>query len=228
MNMKLMPLAAGVLVSLALAAIPAVASAGEFAADCKSGKNCTANVTGGAVELENANKEKISCTSVTGGVAVKTGTSTGEVQLLFHGCRETVTFFKFTCSNVKEKPGTITTNVMPSHNIWIDDTKKTPGVLLTGVNVTYECAGAFDQTVTGEVIGHIENPECGKYKTHHTITFEKHATINGTQKYATVTNAAPYRDLTSNNDAGGAYFTTALIGTQHLTYQGGDEVDLTC
>lgn len=228
MNKKLMLLAAAALAALAFAVLPVVASAGEFEHHCKSGNNCTALITGGAAELENDGTESISCTSVTGNATLTTTTSTGHVVLTFHGCRETETIFKFSCTSAGQPSGTIKTNTLTSHNVYLKPNKVTPALLLTGVNVTFTCAGGFSQkTVTGEVLGHIEIPNCNTYQKHHTVIFERSATVHGTQKYETVTEAAPERDLTSGPHASDTT-TSSQEGTGHITYQNGDEVNLTC
>ncbi len=224
MNKKLMLLVAAALTALAVAALPAVATAGEFNADCETGASCTATITGGAAELINSAGEGISCTAVGGSGSLTSGTSTGTVKLAFTGCRENVTIFKFTCSNTGTS-GKIETNTLTSHNIYIDPNKTTPGVLLTGVNVTFTCAGFADKTVTGNIIGHISNPQCGTFATEHTVAFEKIA--NGTQKYMQVTTTGTKYDLISNNDNGGAYLTSSQTGSGTLKYNS-NKVKLTC
>lgn len=223
MSKKLMVLAAGALAALAFAALPAVASAGEFASDCKSGANCTALVTGGAAELENDAGERISCTSVTGTATVTHNTNTGSARLLFHGCKETVSGFNFACGNAGS--GTITTNVLTSHGVYLKPNKTTPGLLLTGVNVTFACF-IVEKTVTGNILGHIENPECGTFQKHHTVNFEA-IQPTGTQKYEKVTETGTAFDLVSGSHASDGT-TSSQTGTGHITYQNGDEVKLTC
>jgi len=224
MKHKLMLLAVGALAALAFAALPAVATAGEFAADCETGASCTATVEGGAAELVNSAGEGISCTAVSGTASVTSGSSTGSVKLAFTGCRENVTIFHFSCTNTATS-GKIETNTLTSHNIYIEPNASTPGVLLTGVNVTFSCAGFANKTVTGSIIGHIENPQCGTFAASHSITFEKSA--NGVQKYMQVTTSGEKFDLISNNDNGGEYLTSSQTGTGTLKYNS-NKVKLTC
>ncbi len=124
MSKKLMLLAAGALAALAFTALPSAASAGEFEHHCTSTGGVAEECTGmtiavGALEYTNDNHEGYTCTSVTGTAnAVKTGT-TGSAQLLFHGCKETVTGFNFPCTSPGQPSGTVTTNVLTSHNVYL-------------------------------------------------------------------------------------------------------------
>jgi hypothetical protein len=229
MSKKLMLLAAGALSALAFAALPAVSSAGEFEAHC-SVVPCTAAVTGGIAKLINDNNEKVECQTLTGTATLTNTSSTGSAQLLFHSCRGPL---NVKCNNVVGQTETITTNVMTSHLIYIDSTAERPepnalvGILLTGVNVTFECAsGLVKKTVTGNIIGKIENPNCGVARTHHTVEFNQGVTV-GTQEYTQVTTIGPVFDLTSGTHASDAT-TSSQAGTGHLTYNGGGTVTLTC
>ncbi len=226
MSKKLMLLAAGALAALAFAALPAVASAGEFKADCSAGATCNATVAGGAASLGNTSGETISCTSVSGTASFTSGTSTGTSSLTFHGCRETATFFKFSCNSVGQPSQTITTGSLVAHLVYLNDARTQVGLLITNVNVTFTCAGFSDKTVTGNVLGQITNPECGKAKASHKAVFG--ATAHGQQAFKQVTGTGTIFDLTSNNDAGGAYSTSSQIGEGTLTYTEGKTATLTC
>lgn len=221
-----MMLAAGVLTALAFTALPSVASAGEFLADCSSGATCSANVSGLNPELEDdsaSNAGRVGCTSV-GGTAVQThNSSTGSVELIFHGCKEKA--FGSNCQSVGQPAGTIKTNQLVSHLVYLEHDKSVKGVLLTGVNVTFTCFGGLVQkTVTGNIIGQIENPECGKFKASHSIVFEKTA---GVQKWQKVTTTGTAFDLTSGSHSSDGT-TSGQSGTGTLTYTEGKTVNLTC
>lgn len=216
MSKKLMLLAAGALTALAFAALPAVASAGEFPIHCASpvNGNCNSNVTGGTAELNNTNNEGVHCTSVSGTASTVNNGSTGTAQLTFHGC----TAFGFSCNSTGQPSNTIKTNVMNSRLVYIDPGETTPGVTLSGINVTFSCAGGLvRKTVTGSIIGHFEDEskKCGQTVASMAVQFEK--TINGHQKWNQVTTSGPIDDLISNNDAGGAYVTSSQTGTGTLT-----------
>jgi hypothetical protein len=226
MNKKLMLLAAGALAALAFAALPAVASAGEYTADCESGTQCQAAITGGAAALGNTNGETVSCTSVVGTNTTTSGTSTGHIELTFRGCKETVTFFRFSCNNSALPSGELKTNRMTYHIVNLESAEnKTPGVVITGANVTFNCAGAFLKTVTGDIVGHIENPNCGNFQSATNVVFE--ATQHGQQKYTQITTGGSIFDLISNNDTG-TYLTSSQTGTGTLTAEGGNNVKITC
>ena len=228
MNKKLMLLAAGVLSALAVAALPAVASAGEYTADCENGPaTCEGTVAGGATQLRNDNGEGISCSSVHGITIVTNGSSTGVLILIFTGCVETITGFKFKCNSTGAAAGEIKTGSMVTHWIYLEPNKGTPGskTTLPTAGVTFTCAGFAKKTVTGKVIGHISNPNCGTFQASHTADFTESST--GVQRWMQATTTGETTDLISNNDAGGAYTTSAQIGSGVITWKG-TKVKLTC
>jgi len=230
MSKKLMVLAAGALAALAFTALPSIASAGEFEHHCTTtggvAQPCTLTIEGGAAELVNTAGEGISCTSVTGTGSASTTGTTGAALLTFKGCRENITIFKFTCTSTGTA-GEIKTNELVSHNIYIDPSKTTPGLLLTGVNVTFNCAGFAKKTVTGNVIGHLTSPNCSSAVTSMGISFEKSS--NGNQKYKQVTTTGTIFDLISNNDTeGGVYLTSSQAGTGTIKTAAGQHIRLTC
>lgn len=214
MSKKLMLLAAGALTALAFAALPAVASAGEFPIHCASpsGGNCISNITGGTAELNNTNNEGITCSSVSGTASTPNNGIVGTAQLTFHGCKA-LTFFN--CNSPGQPSGTIKTNVMNSRLVYIDPNKTTPGVTLSNINVTFTCAGFANRTVTGSIIGHFENPRCGQTVASTPVDFQKIS--NGHQRWTQVTTTGAIDDLIASNDAGGAYVTSSQTGTGTLT-----------
>jgi hypothetical protein len=223
MSKKMMLLAAGVLAALAFTALPSIASAGEFNATCSSGATCTGTVQStGHATLESSGGLQVTCTSVTGSTSQTNNSSTGSANLVFHGCTESV--FGTSCGT----GGTITANSMVSHLVYLEHDKSVKGILLTNANVTFSCFGGFvKKTVTGSIIGEIENPSCGVAKTHHTINFEAGATT-GSQKWTKITTTGTVYDLISNNHAGGAYETSSQTGTAHINYNEGKSVTLDC
>jgi hypothetical protein len=228
MNKKLMLLAAGAMATLAFTLLPAVASAGEFTGDCKSGATCSATVAGGAASLGNTAGETISCTSVSGSASLTSGTSTGLIFLTFHGCKETATFFKFSCNSPGQQSGTIATGGLVAHLVYLGLATKLPaGILITNVKATFSCAGFSNKTVTGNVIGEITNPNCGSSSTSHQVTFSSFIQ-HGNQQWVQVTHQGTVFDLISNNDAGGSYSTSSLVGGMNLTYQFSEAATLTC
>jgi len=224
MNKKLMLLAAGALAAVALAALPAMASAGEFSADCKSGANCSGKISGGEAEIENNKGERVKCTGTEGTANVSHGTSTGQVNLIFTNCREQVTIFKFTCTNTATA-GKIETGSLQTHLIYIEPQEKTPGFLITSLNVTFNCAGWAKMTVTGSLIGHIENPNCGSFKPSHQVEFARNGI--GEQTYWTITTTGAGYYPISNKDIGDTYLESSITATGTFTWTN-DEVKLTC
>jgi len=124
----------------------------------------------------------------------------------------------------------ITTNSMASDLIYIDPletNKGTPGVLLTGVNVTFTCAAFIKKTVTGNIIGHWENPQCGSSVASHKVTFSEISA--GKQKYTQVTTVGTAFDLISNNDTEPSeYKTSSQTGSGVLSAESSNNVKFTC
>jgi len=225
MNRRSITLAVLAVSVLVLTALPGTAAAGEFIGHCESGATCTATTEAtGIMELESISGERVTCTSMTGVSSFTSGGSTGTIQIRFAGCKESV--FNLSCTSAGQAAGTITTNVMTVHGIYLEPNKTTPGVAVTGINVTLSCGGIIFKTITGNLMGHIENPECGKFVSHHTVAFEKSAT--GQPKFKQITTAGAINDLIMNNDNGGAYQTVAIVGTSHFTYPAANKVTLTC
>lgn len=215
MNKKLTVFAVGVLTTLAVAAVPVVASAGEFTADCENeAATCQGTISGGAVELSNTAGETIGCTSVSGVGTLTSGTSTGTVELTAQGCKEQITGFKFSCNNTGTA-GELKTGTLVAHGIYVDPNESIPGILITGVNLTFTCAGFAKKTVTGNLIGADPTPECGVFKASESGSLEQ--TASGQQKYKQVTTTGTVFDLITNNDSGGSYLTSALTGTATIT-----------
>lgn len=227
MNRCLMLHAALTLTAVAFAALPALASAGEFTADCENGAaTCTANIVGtGVAEFANTSGERITCSATSGAATVQSGKTSGSVELNFTGCREHATFFTFQCNSVGKPAGQIATGAIP----WFWIRILVPalfGMLFVNTNMTITCAGFSDKRFTGNIIGALENPNCGTFQANHTVVFEKSS--DGHQKYKQVTGSGSIHDLSSNNDtASGAYATSSRTGTLHLNYTG-TKVKLTC
>ncbi len=235
MSKKLMLLAAGALAALAFTVLPVAASAGEFEHHCTSTGGVAEECTGmtiavGVIEYSNDNHEAITCSSATGtATAAKTGT-TGTAKLTFTGCKETVTFFQFSCSNTATA-GKVETNTLTSHNIYLEPNTQAqtkPGLLLTGVNVTFTCAGFATKTLTGNIIGIITNPNCTSAVTSMTVKFEKLGAATGTtQEWEQITTSGTFFDLISGPDPSDST-TSALKGEGTITTKAGQHIRLTC
>jgi hypothetical protein len=230
MNKKLMLLAAGVLTALAFAAFPALASAGEYTADCElgAGKVCTGSVSGVGGVIANTKNETVSCTNVEGTATVTGGTSTGTLELNFNGCRETTTIFKFSCNSAGKFSGVITTGNLVSHIVNLADSFPNgtePGILITNVNVTFECTGFAKKTVTGNVMGSMPIAHCNSSSASHSLSFTQFS--NGHQRFTQVTRTGSVQDLTSNNH-GGEYSTSSQTGSGTISWNAGNKVTITC
>jgi len=222
MSKKLMLLVAGALTALAFTALPSIASAGEPLLLCETGGECSYSVAGGESRFSATNGDTVWCSSVSGtgkmtGLDANKEAKTGEVQLLFHGCKEQATAFHFSCTSSGQPAGTVTTNKMVTHNVYLDAAKTKQGVLLTSSNVTFTCAGGFaSTTVTGNAMGEMETT-CGT--TGKTLALNFTASSHGQQTFKQTTGTGTVFDLTAQtNHPSGAYATAAQTGTGTLTF----------
>jgi hypothetical protein len=219
MKSKFMLLALSVF-ALALAALPAIASAGEPEIDSKSlneGKTLSFTSKGEHAELRALNEPTITCTA-NEGVGKYNTKKTGEITLTFTGCK-TPNFFNAECHSVGQSSGVIKTGTSVFHNTYLTDAKTTPGVLVTppsgGVFATITCATFFTTTVAGNgIIGHLESPKCGASSTTGTLNFSATET---TQNFRQVTGTGTIYSLTATT-SGGEPRTAAEIAEGTVTY----------
>jgi hypothetical protein len=229
MSKKLMLLAAGALAALAFAALPTVASASEMIFHCEGAATCTGTIAGGASTLSNDKGETISCTATSGSVSGTSTTSTMTTKIIFTGCVETISGFKFGCTNTTTG-GKIETNSMTGHLITrVLNDKLTVGSLLTGANVTFTCAAFLKRTVTGNIIGTFTEQEkvCDETAdTSHKLDFA--ITSHGIQADKVYTGVE--YDLTGRDhgktEAESPYTTSAQTGEGTITYS--NPVRITC
>lgn len=225
MSKKIMLLALAV-VSAAMFAVPAVAAAGEWTLDNATGKTFTIAKNTNPV-LRSANGDTITCTGLTGSGSYTTNT-TGTVSLDFTGCTENT--FGFSCQSGTTS-GTIAVSSKTFHNVIIGSAgapdNSTPiGILVTGGTsfTTFSCASLFTATVTGNVIGEVENPNCNVAGTSYALNFAP-ATAGGTvQKYKQITTTGSEFKLFT--DIFGGTFESSQEGTGTITMSG--PVTATC
>jgi hypothetical protein len=229
MNKKLMLLVVGALTALAFTALAGTATAKETKLKCEGAGACTFTASGGATAFSIVGGDTVVCSGVTGGGEV-TGlnaereSSTSNVQLLFTGCKEQNTIFKFNCQN-QATAGNVTTNVMISHSIALPGTTNEAGVLLTNAGVTFTCAGGFASTqVTGSIIGESEtkcNTNTGTVQRQNFL-----ATGDGVQALTTYTGSTFKLEGKTSHSSGGTYANASQSGTGTLTFN--QNVILTC
>ena len=163
MSKKMMLLVLAV-ASAALFALPAFASAEEIHFDTAA----TFTGIGGAGTLVANGEPTISCTTthVTNG-AINGGGTTGSMTLDFTGCTAPSPFGgTVPCKTKGAAAETIATGGTFHMITWKNAQGKAfPGVLVTANTTEFECSVfgfAFVTHVTGNVIGTITSPECGK------------------------------------------------------------------
>jgi hypothetical protein len=233
MNKKLMLLVAGALAALAFTALPGIASAQETALRCLGAGPCTYTIAGGAGSFSLSNGDTLYCTSVNGsgeltGLNAERESTTNSTRLLFHGCKETNTFFKFACTTPGHPSGTMTTNVTVGHSVKLNaaEAPNEAGILITNVNMTMTCAGGFAATTkTGSLIGEMEK-KCGPGSKGKELKGEFRSSGHGSQTPRVYTGITYDLQAATNHSGGGVYSTVGLIGTGTLTFN--QEVELTC
>jgi hypothetical protein len=159
MSKKIMVLALAV-VSAALFALPAMASAVELHLDPgTTGETfAVAGPTGG--ELKAEGEPTITCTT-TGGSGTYSSGTTGSIVLDFTSCHTAVFGFTASCkSETAATAGTIA-STGTYHLITVEPGNQ-PAILVTTEPTVIVCAGISKVTVTGNVIGTITSPKCGE------------------------------------------------------------------
>lgn len=217
MSKKMMMLATGALTALALAAFPVMASAGSPEVECAGVACGPFTIHGGTVEISRTSAPTTHCTSVTGTGNYNTKTS-GTISLILHGCLESA--FGSSCTSAGNPAGTVSTGSLPFQNVYLTDSKTTPGIKIGGtstphqINITHTCFGGFvHNRTTGSLLGHLES-ECTRHPGILRINFTRFQP--GHQVFTQVTGTGNKTDLISSLN-GGAYETASLSGTTNWT-----------
>ena len=229
--MKKMILLALAAASVAMFALPAVASAGTWHA-----LNAGAFTGhGGTSELTTTAGNRVHCTGVTLAGSYDT-TTTGTLTLKFSTC---VGPFNVHCQSAGAATGEIVTTTLPFHNVILDTTKveekdvHDPGVLITpGANehfATFVCFGITTVVKGNGILGEITAPKCGESSTSATLSFAR-ATSGGTpvaghQKWTQVTTSGTTYGLNASV-GGGAASPASMEGSGTVTF--GNEVTMDC
>jgi hypothetical protein len=230
MRKKLILVASVALSAFALMVIPSLGFAGEFTATCSSGATCSGLIeaTGGPFTIQDDSggaAGRITCFGPFGTATQTSNSTTGAWEISLSGCQEGV--FGTQCNNTGTA-GQIKVGSLTSHLVKLEPGQTTPvGILLTGINFSFSCPVlGVTRSVTGNIIGEIENPECGKARANHTIRFEQGAAA-GSPKWAQVTTSGEFFDLTFGPPSSDTTTATWLTFV-HITYSEGKTVTLNC
>lgn len=218
MNKKIMLLALAV-VSAALFAMPAIASAHENHVTGATGK--TFKGAGGAGSLVAEGEPTINSVSV-GASGEFTSETTGKVTLEFKESAATILGVKLSCHSAGAAAGIIvTTNVY--HLITVEEkepTKGKPAILITGPFPTIICGSGLSERkfqVGGNgVIGTITTPACGASSKSMTLKF---AAAGATQEHILYTGTK--YDLTNQTEPEGATVTAGINGEATVSFDDG-------
>jgi hypothetical protein len=200
MSKKMMLLALAV-VSAALLALPAFASALELHYDTVT----SFTGTGGSGNLVASEEPTITCekTDVIEGV-ISAGGTTGSMTLDFTGCHTSVFGLTAKChtsgsalDNTIQTKGTF-------HLITIEP--NVPGVLVTTTPVEIICATISSTYVEGNIIGTVTSPKCGETSNKMTLSFSATGSTQNHIKYT----GLPYDLLARTGGPSGTARTAGL------------------
>lgn len=144
------------------AALPTTASASGWDIDPQSGKFPLQFTVAAGVSSWTTESTLFECTSMTGSGRYETAT-TGSIELTLHGCASISP--SLTCTSSGQPKGTITTNEMQFHNIFLEPEKGKPGFLITakeGRFASFACNGIPMELSGNGLIAEMTAPECGK------------------------------------------------------------------
>ena len=182
MSKKMMLLALAV-ASMAMFALPAVASAQEDHIDGIT--NFTGTNDPGSL-VPNSSEPSISCTNGNGNAGVtgtiSAGGTTGSITLDFVGCTAKTIFGNVNCNTKGAGTGTIASSGT-THTITFNSK---PAILVTAVTTEVICAGISNTHVEGSVIGTITSPACNTNSTTMTVKFEATANVQNHLEYTGV------------------------------------------
>jgi hypothetical protein len=217
MKHRTAPVCLAILV-VALFALPASASAGEWKAVPASGKyplGITAKA--GVTKLTGLGSVVIECSSLTGSGQYSTAT-TGVLTFTLHGCVDLPS--KTSCSSTGQPAGTVAMKTMSFHNPYLEPSKTTPGMLLIpniGGFAVFQCGSVTFEVEGNGLIGDLTSPKCGETKTSATVDWESSA--EATQKWMTITTDPKLGVWDSKMRInGGSSFTSSLDTDATLTY----------
>jgi len=157
MSKKIMLIALAV-ISAALFALPAAASAQEVHFEPGNGIKFNINGLGGEFRAEG--EPTITCEAIGGSGSFDAGSSTtGSLTLDFTGCHTTVFGFTAAC---KSEGSAVSNTIAASGTFHLITVGGLAGTLITFIERKLICAGISTMTVTGNVIGTITSPKCGE------------------------------------------------------------------
>jgi hypothetical protein len=228
MRKKLMLLAVGVVSVVALAALPAAASAGEWKLHCPGGSaTCTFTATGGHAELRAAEEPTITCTSSSGSGSISNGGTTGTIGITYKGCTATLVF-TFECHTSGAASGEIKVASSVSHHVYLKHDKTDPGLLITPAITTVICGSFSGLQITGNgVIGDVTQA-CNSEASTLNINFEASPADMKTQRYEQNTLTGTLFDLHVTTHGAAESHTAALKTNLTAIFTGGGKGKITC
>ncbi|HYQ79800.1 MAG TPA: hypothetical protein VEP91_11895 [Solirubrobacterales bacterium] len=190
-------------------ALPATASAGGWDIDPQSGKFPLQFTVAAGVTSWTTESTLFECTSLTGSGRYETAT-TGSIELTLHGCASISP--SLTCTSSGQPKGTITTNEMQFHNIFLEPEKGKPGFLITakeGRFASFACNGIAMELSGNGLIAEMTAPKCGEAGK--TLTQLYEASSLGHQKWMQAETAGTKYDLSWTLGGTAAFQTTSTL-----------------
>ncbi|MGN6258084.1 MAG: hypothetical protein ACTHN3_10100 [Solirubrobacterales bacterium] len=225
MTKKMMLLAVTAVAALAFAAMPAIASAAPIIDFSQATPIPYTGVSG--LTVIRSGRISIECTSDD----VKgewTSSTTGTLEISCTGARNLAT--GISCNSSGQASGVITTEVLPTHLIYIKGFTKTAGLLVTpnqatGKFMEFTCGSLLRVVVEGNgVIGHLGSPKCDETSAKASTSFTASGVV---QTYQEVEGNTTKYHLTITIN-GGAAEEASFESTEETTLSGGAVGTLTC
>jgi hypothetical protein len=236
MNKKLMTLALAAVI-VAIFALPAVASAGNWHLEPTDGSRTgpTITITATSSTLSTTSGLTIKSTGLSGtgtfnAESTTTGVITSESAGIKGGLKFTgVASLGFPCTSAGQAAGTVLTAPLTFHLEKIDT--ETPGLLIYpggaegSTFATFTCAGITTIVRGNGILGDVTD-KCSEEKEKGTVDFQTNGT-NGHQKYKQVTTNGTVYDLEASQNGGSTWSTAAIEATASLTLSKKSKVNCT-
>lgn len=210
-----------VVASVALFAIPTMASANENHVEGASGKAFTGSGAGGNFTAEGEPTVNCTGTSASGSFSSET---TGTSSLTFTGCKATILGVSLACRSGTEAEVIKMEQVF--HLITIGTIAKA-GILLTPPFPEVICGSGLSQRILefggNGVIGTVTSPSCGASSKSITVSL---TATTGNQEHKLFTGTT--YDLTNRTAAGGGPVTAGITGSFTISFTDGVSRRLVC
>jgi hypothetical protein len=204
-------------VSGAMLTLVSPAVAGEPLTECNGNPCGSFTTSGGHVEYRIDSEPTITCTANSGSGKYTTLT-TGEFAWTMKGCKTEFFGFPVSCNSTGQASGVIAMATQVFHNVYVTDSKTTPGLLFTPppgeISAEVSCSGLSSLTFRGKgLIGDLEGPHCNTETSLWSVNF---TATGSSQTFKTVTATGTEYDLQAWT--GATAYTMAMVLTSTIKF----------